>query len=56
MPDYNFNPIEELGLAKNAVARMLESYREQLPADELERLKWSYDDLDAVQQWFWDEK
>ena len=53
MTEFDTNPIEELGFAKNAIVRVIEANRDTLPSDELKRLKLAYHGLDAVQQWFY---
>ena len=51
--EFDTNPIEEMGLAKNTISRTLEAYQSQMPIECLVVLKLAYHGLDAVQQWFY---
>jgi len=52
MAAFDVAPVEELGYAKNAIARVLESFRDALPSDESRQLKMAYHRLDGVQNYF----
>ncbi|MCL2300663.1 MAG: hypothetical protein FWC27_11030 [Firmicutes bacterium] len=52
MDHFDVGPVEELGNAKSAIARVLDSFQHALPSEEARRLKLAYHGLDGVQAYF----